>query len=94
MRSEAMKSKMLYDRPLPTQRIVNAIADSKFLCKEKEREKIFNCVIHLEAQVNTQQYGRRPYGVGLLVIGHDVSEDPLQVNEAHSISLGNWPSLV
>jgi hypothetical protein len=29
MRSEAMKSKMLYDRPLPTQRIVNAIADSK-----------------------------------------------------------------
>lgn len=29
--------------------------------------------IFLEAQVNTQQYGRRPYGVGLLVIGHDVS---------------------
>lgn len=29
MRSEAMKSKMLYDRPLPVQRIVNAIADSK-----------------------------------------------------------------
>lgn len=28
MRSEAMKSKMLYDRPLPVQRIVNAIADS------------------------------------------------------------------
>lgn len=28
----------------------------------------------LEAQVNTQQYGRRPYGVGLLVIGHDVSK--------------------
>ncbi|KAG1461913.1 hypothetical protein G6F56_005624 [Rhizopus delemar] len=51
MRSEAMKSKMLYDRPLPVQRIVNAIAD--------------------KAQVNTQQYGRRPYGVGLLVIGHD-----------------------
>ncbi|KAI7902620.1 nucleophile aminohydrolase [Cokeromyces recurvatus] len=51
MRSEAMKSKMLYDRPLPTQRIVNAIAD--------------------KAQVNTQQYGRRPYGVGLLVIGYD-----------------------
>jgi len=31
MRSEAMKSKMLYDRPLPTQRIVNAIADSKMI---------------------------------------------------------------
>ncbi|CEI96690.1 Putative Proteasome subunit alpha type [Rhizopus microsporus] len=51
MRTEAMRSKMLYDRPLPVQRIVNAIAD--------------------KAQVNTQQYGRRPYGVGLLVIGYD-----------------------
>lgn len=27
----------------------------------------------LEAQVNTQEYGRRPYGVGFLVIGHDES---------------------
>lgn len=26
----------------------------------------------IEAQINTQQYGRRPYGVGLLVIGYDV----------------------
>ncbi|KAI8390890.1 20S proteasome subunit alpha 6 [Radiomyces spectabilis] len=51
MRTEAMRSKMLYDRPLPVQRIVSAIAD--------------------KAQVNTQQYGRRPYGVGLLVVGHD-----------------------
>ncbi|KAI9012485.1 nucleophile aminohydrolase [Phycomyces nitens] len=51
MRTEAMRSKMLYDRPLPVQRIVAAIAD--------------------KAQVNTQQYGRRPYGVGLLVIGYD-----------------------
>lgn len=27
----------------------------------------------LEAQVNTQEYGRRPYGVGFLVIGQDKS---------------------
>ena len=27
--------------------------------------------IYSEAQVNTQEYGRRPYGVGLLVIGQD-----------------------
>lgn len=27
----------------------------------------------IEAQVNTQEYGRRPYGVGFLVIGHDHS---------------------
>lgn len=26
-----------------------------------------------KAQVNTQEYGRRPYGVGFLVIGHDES---------------------
>lgn len=26
-----------------------------------------------EAQNNTQMYGRRPYGVGFLVIGQDVS---------------------
>ncbi|KAJ3290603.1 Proteasome subunit alpha 1, partial [Borealophlyctis nickersoniae] len=51
MRTEAMKSKMLYDRPIPIFRIVSAIGD--------------------KAQVNTQRYGRRPYGVGLLVIGVD-----------------------
>ncbi|KAK9700765.1 Proteasome subunit alpha type-6 [Basidiobolus ranarum] len=51
MRAEAMKSKMLYNRPLPIFRIVSAIAD--------------------KAQVNTQNYGNRPYGVGLLVIGYD-----------------------
>jgi hypothetical protein len=36
MRTEAMRSKMLYDRPLPTQRIVNAIADSKLRVKKEE----------------------------------------------------------
>jgi 20S proteasome subunit alpha 6 len=29
--------------------------------------------IQPEAQVNTQEYGRRPYGVGFLVIGQDES---------------------
>ncbi|KAJ3188300.1 hypothetical protein HDU85_005451 [Gaertneriomyces sp. JEL0708] len=51
MRAEAMKSRMLYDRPLPVFRIVSAIGD--------------------KAQINTQRYGRRPYGVGLLVAGFD-----------------------
>lgn len=51
MRTQAMSSRMLYNRPLPVNRIVNAIAD--------------------KAQVNTQHYGRRPYGVGFLVAGHD-----------------------
>jgi 20S proteasome alpha/beta subunit len=26
-----------------------------------------------ESQIHTQKYGRRPYGVGLLVAGYDVS---------------------
>ncbi|RKP24667.1 nucleophile aminohydrolase [Syncephalis pseudoplumigaleata] len=51
MRTEAMRSKMLFERPLPVGRIVSALAD--------------------KAQVNTQHYGGRPYGVGLLVIGAD-----------------------
>lgn len=46
-----MSSRLLYNRPVPINRVVNAIAD--------------------KAQVNTQHYGRRPYGVGLLVAGVD-----------------------
>jgi 20S proteasome subunit alpha 6 len=30
-------------------------------------------LLFVEAQVNTQEYGRRPYGVGFLVIGQDQS---------------------
>ena len=53
MRSEAMKSKMIFDRPLPVSRIASSLGD--------------------KAQINTQRYGKRPYGVGLLIIGIDVS---------------------
>ncbi|KAF9534962.1 hypothetical protein CPB83DRAFT_866259 [Crepidotus variabilis] len=51
MRQQAMASKMLFNRPVPVNRLVSSIAD--------------------KAQVNTQEYGRRPYGVGFLVIGQD-----------------------
>jgi len=51
MRQQALASKMVFDRPVPVNRLVSAIAD--------------------KAQVNTQEYGRRPYGVGFLVIGQD-----------------------
>lgn len=44
MRSEAMKSKMLYDRPLPVQRIVNAIADSKHI----DILFIRRCILNIE----------------------------------------------
>jgi 20S proteasome subunit alpha 6 len=51
MRQQAMSSKMVFNRPVPVNRLVSAIAD--------------------KAQVNTQEYGRRPYGVGFLVTGLD-----------------------
>ena len=30
-------------------------------------------ILNLESQIPTQRYGRRPFGVGLLVAGYDVS---------------------
>ncbi|KAI9332430.1 20S proteasome subunit alpha 6 [Zopfochytrium polystomum] len=51
MRTESMRSRMVFGRPLPVQRIANMLGD--------------------KAQINTQRYGRRPYGVGLLIIGVD-----------------------
>ncbi|QRW05541.1 20S proteasome subunit [Ceratobasidium sp. AG-Ba] len=53
MRQQAMSSRMLFNRPIPVNRLVSSIAE--------------------KAQVNTQEYGRRPYGVGFLVIGQDQS---------------------
>jgi len=53
MRQQAMSERMMFNRPIPVNRLVSAIAD--------------------KAQVNTQEYGRRPYGVGFLVIGQDQS---------------------
>lgn len=51
LRTEAINSKLLYDRPLPM------VKAASFLGKK--------------AQTNTQFYGRRPYGVGLLVVAYD-----------------------
>ncbi|KAL7749612.1 Proteasome subunit alpha type-6 [Sorochytrium milnesiophthora] len=51
MRNECMRHKMVFARPVPTQRVVHSVSD--------------------KAQINTQRYGSRPYGVGLLVAGYD-----------------------
>lgn len=69
MRTQAMQSRMLYNRPLPVNRIVNAVADSTSphpRCSALGTDEL------PEAQVNTQVSGKRPYGVGFLVAGHDV----------------------
>lgn len=49
---------------------------------------VANCLMALfiEAQINTQRYGRRPYGVGLLVAGFDVREYE-HVADSSNISL-------
>lgn len=40
---------------------------------ERLRYAVVLISLFAEAQVNTQEYGRRPYGVGFLVIGQDQS---------------------
>jgi len=51
MRQQAMGSRMSFNRPIPINQLVGAVAE--------------------KAQTNTQEYGKRPYGVGFLVIGED-----------------------
>jgi 20S proteasome subunit alpha 6 len=66
MQAQALSSRMNMNRPIPVQRLVTDISDSK----ANEIEVLLN--FFLEAQVNTQQYGGRPFGVGLLIAGIDV----------------------
>jgi len=74
MRQQAMQSKMLYGRPIPVGRILQGIADressSQMIAMKTES---LSSADFPGAQANTQNYGRRPYGVGFLVIGQDVS---------------------
>ena len=64
-----MSSRMIFNRPVPVNRLVSAIADSLLFSSLNG----FYSKLCAEAQVNTQEYGRRPYGVGFLVIGQDQS---------------------
>lgn len=45
--------------------------DSPQLRLPSSNHSLSPCILNVEAQVNTQEYGRRPYGVGFLVIGED-----------------------
>src|SRR4051812_31738839 len=67
MRSESLNHKFVFEAPLPTQRLVTSVADSNSFLSLSVLNR------SQESQVHTQKYGRRPYGVGLLVIGYDVS---------------------
>ena len=72
MRSECLNHKFVYGRNLPIARLVNQVADSKQLCAVCCGSRILTPHF-AEAQIGTQRSGKRPYGVGLLVIGMDVS---------------------
>ncbi|KAG8901895.1 hypothetical protein FRB99_005015 [Tulasnella sp. 403] len=71
MRQQAMGSRMIFNRPIPVNRLVSSIADSTSPVSYPPSQLVI--VFPEEAQINTQEYGRRPYGVGFLVIGQDHS---------------------
>ena len=73
MRQQAISERMLYGRPIPVGRAVQGIADRGGTLPRA------GCIADscVGAQNNTQMYGRRPYGVGFLVIGRDVRRFPL-----------------
>merc|ERR1711977_157807 len=60
MRQECLNHRFVYERALPTGRLVNRVAD--------------------KSQIGTQRSGKRPYGVGLLVIGYDEETGPCLYN--------------
>lgn len=66
MRTECLNHKFVYEEPIQTSRLVIQVADSKAYIHIRYSQ------FGIESQVHTQRYGRRPYGVGLLVVGYDV----------------------
>ncbi|KAK3564829.1 hypothetical protein QTP86_027971 [Hemibagrus guttatus] len=61
MRQECLDSRFVFDRPLPVSRLVSLIGSTV----------VVSLSVKSETQVPTQRYGRRPYGVGLLIAGYD-----------------------
>lgn len=77
MQAQALSSRMNMNRPIPVQRLVTDISDSTHSVNNENLViyfiLLFLLLFHfLEAQINTQQYGGRPFGVGLLIAGIDV----------------------
>ncbi|CAJ0961229.1 unnamed protein product, partial [Ranitomeya imitator] len=67
MRQECLDSRFVFDRPLPVSRLVSLIGSSILPpCNRCPRLTAAG-----KTQIPTQRYGRRPYGVGLLIAGYD-----------------------
>ncbi len=73
MRTECLNHRYVYNGPMETQRLVQQIADKSQVCSQKK--KVFFFILWFSFffffQHHTQRYGKRPYGVGLLVAGYD-----------------------
>lgn len=63
MRTECMEHEFIYGRKMPVEMLIRQVADS---C-------VSTYLLWLEEHFCTLTYDRRPYGVGLLVAGVDVS---------------------
>ena len=70
MRTECINHQYAFDKPMPVTRLMDHVSNSKSLVRPfgSAHRPIF-----LECQVPTQRYGRRPFGVGFLMAGYDVS---------------------
>ena len=84
MRTECYNHRYVNDLPIPVSRLVAKIGTSKcslIKLNINENLKLENSNNHytkklfLESQIPTQRYGRRPFGVGLLIAGYDVIQE-------------------
>ena len=72
MRAECMNSRYAHDTPLPVSRYITIIQFD-----HPDFDQIIFILLRLigdfgnKMQICTQRYGKRPYGVGLLVAGYD-----------------------
>ncbi|KAJ6665083.1 hypothetical protein lerEdw1_005314 [Lerista edwardsae] len=80
MRQECLDSRFVFDRPLPVSRLVSLIGSMILYYHRldyshfefEEIRSVDSQKGHIqETQIPTQRYGRRPYGVGLLIAGFD-----------------------
>lgn len=81
MQTEALNHKYVYESPVQVGRLVLRVADSTNPPSLHSTSVSYDppCWLLLpskESQKNTQRYGSRPYGVGLLVAGYDVRTTP------------------
>lgn len=72
MQTESLNWRWAHGEPIPIERMMHLLSLSKSLFQYLLLSRHYVISVP-EMQINTQRYGRRPFGVGLLVAGYDVS---------------------